>query len=208
MKKISGYDAGFKFSKDQRESLWGIVRQKFGPKKATLLINELELSCRWTSWRESKDQRTHRETLRAMLKTFQHAEKYITKLGTYSPVLPANQSMREIVGYKSIPISPNPRNLDINFFSRTLAKEISPSLKGLIQVLEDALKLQSPKIGRTRNSPSPFIRQIAEDYLDILGERPKNGGLFLRLVQELLLFAKLPSQNPRRAVREALKSLN
>ena len=33
MKKDLGYDPKFKFSEGEREALWRIIRQKFGPKK-------------------------------------------------------------------------------------------------------------------------------------------------------------------------------
>ena len=216
-KKVLGYDPNFKFSEDQREALWRIIRQKFGPKKAILLTDSLEFICKIQSWREKRDEKVHRSMLTVMLRNLKQTEKHLEMLGGYDEnkepsfvaINPGPlRGIMDITAFKGITISSNPKNFDINFSSRNLSVKILPSLNNLIENLEYALKHQPAKPGAPKGSLPFFIRLVADDYQAKLGEKPKNGGLFLKLIQRLLFVLKLPSDNPRRAVREALKNLN
>ena len=212
MKKVLGYDPNFNFSEDQRKALWHIIKSKFDPKKASLLTDWLEIHCRTAGYLKSKTSKnSHRKMLSAILMNFQQTKIYldmIEKIATdeyekaFNPVQPKMVEKSFHAGISG------PKTFSINYDSKLLAEEALRPLNRLIQNMEYALKVQPARAGTTRRSPSRFIKIIAQEYEEILGEKPKNGGVFLRVVRQLLSVLDLPSQNPRRAIAEALKNLS
>lgn len=212
MKEILGYDPNFKFSANDKDFLWRTIRRRFGPQKATLLMGWLEIECRAASYLKKRiDLKSHREMLSAILRNFNQTKIYLDmmeKQGTdeyqrsFHPAKPGAIKKSLLVGISG------PKIASINYDSKLLAEKALQSLNRLIETLEYALELQPAKAGRPGRSPSSFIKVIAEDYKEILGEKPKNGGVFLKVVRELLSMLKLPCQDPRRAIREALKGFN
>jgi hypothetical protein len=208
------WDPNFKFSEEDRETLWGIARKKFGPKKATVFVNWLlNDSQMLIPFKKPKGKRSHYEELQAMLINFRKTEKYLEIIrpfnGNWTAILPGTfKEMVENVAFKGISFSSGPEIAQLNFWSKKFAAETLPSLRNLIKTLEDVLKVQPLIGGRPKSHLPSFIRVVAQDYEEILGERPKNGGIFLKIIQELFSILELPSENPRRAIREALKIRN
>ncbi len=211
---LSGFDIGFKFSEDQRETLWAIVKKRFGPQKASRFTDLLEFNSKWTGWREQRDPKAHREMLNAMIRNFNQTKIYLEMLqhqnkkrqSFLSVPLTTYAEMIEFSAF-GVPIGSDQTVFEINVSAWKYAAEILPSIRKLVGILKRALQLQESRGGRPRNPVASFISIVAEDYERIFGEKARNSGVFLRVIKELLLILGLPAKDPGRMIERALKQI-
>lgn len=182
MKKLLPIDLNFKFSDEERNDLWHILRNtKFRRKDVTIFIDQLEDECRFNFL--TSRLKADRKMVSAMIGTFKQANIYFEILMTMSAEV-----------------------FFPDFFLRSESKDGLKLLTRVIKALEGAMPM--PIANRPKGKLPAFIRKIAQDYKKVFDEKPKNGGVFLKMIRQLLYILELPSKNPRNAIREALKDLN
>jgi hypothetical protein len=83
-------------------------------------------------------------------------------------------------------------------------------LQKFINILEEGQKFNKKTIGRGQADSNDLIRNIAIIYCEHLGEKPTThkDGPFMGIVRTSLEAVGLPSEDPSRGVRRALKSVN
>jgi hypothetical protein len=182
MKNLLPIDPNFKFSEEERNDLWHILwtPRKFRREDVMHFIDRLEEHCAFNFLRPIRRIKDDRAMVSAMIKTFKQAKTY------FEILIPMSEQV----------FSPN------NIL-RAPAKDGLVLLTRVIKILENAMP--RPISHRPKAKLPAFIKRIGQDYERILDEKPKNGGVFLKVIRELLGILGLPRQDPRRAVRQALK---
>lgn len=80
-------------------------------------------------------------------------------------------------------------------------------LEKFIKVMEKYHKEEDKKIGRKKADSDHFIRKIRDIYIEHIGKPSSyEDGAFFELVQVILNIFYLPSNDPSRAIKAALKS--
>jgi hypothetical protein len=191
----------FRFSDEDRKLLYDHIRGRFGPKKATGFVDWLQVRCSTFVFLNSKgDRKANSLRLETMINNFKLSQKYLNEIGISFDPYP-QRTFADTRGAKPFSIK------DLHYFLNESRKEVFCSLQKVIDILETALTkqpLRAPLKGKT----SSFIQCIAEDYETILKEKPtiRKGNHFFQFIQILFLTLKLPSKNPIRAIKEALKA--
>jgi hypothetical protein len=191
----------FKFSCEDREQLWNHIRERFGPKKATVFVDWLQVRCSTFVFLNTKiDRTTHHQKLKKIIDHLKLSQRYLDQIGLSFDPFP-QRTFADTEGQRAGKI------MDTTYFINEYRDQAFDSLQKIIEILENALKEQ-PLQARLKGVTSTFVQCIADDYEKILKVRatssPKDH--FFQLIQLLFSALKLPSEYPIRAIKEALNA--